>query len=79
MSSANRLLESLSLGVGEQVDAGVQGAAGPVERIVLAAAVAVEDLLDPPSAPIQGVAGEADDMERVHHRRSVGKLLGGGV
>ena len=71
-------LEPLLLFVGEQVDAGVQGAAGPVERIVRAAAVAVDDLLDPAAAPVEGVAGEADDVERVHHRDSVGQLLGGG-
>ena len=77
-SSANSVVEPLLLFVGEQVDAGVQGAAGPVERIVRAAAVAVDDLLDPAAAPVQGVAGEADHVERVHHRDGVGQLLGGG-
>ena len=71
-------LEPLLLFVGEQVDTGVEGAAGPVERIVGAAAVAVDDLLDPAAAPVEGVAGEADDVERVHHRDGVGQLLGGG-
>ena len=57
-------LEPLLLLVGEELDAGVQGAAGPVERIVRAAAVAVDGLLDPASAPVQGVAGEAHHMVR---------------
>jgi hypothetical protein len=71
-------LEPLLLFVGEQVGAGVQGAAGPVERIVGAAAVAVDDLLDPAATLVQGIAGEADDVEGVHHRNSVGQFLGGG-
>ena len=35
-------------------------------------------LLDPAAAPVQGVAGQADDVEGVHHRDRVGQLLGGG-
>ena len=77
-SSANSVLEPLLLFVGEQIEPGVQGPAGPVERIVRAAAVAVDDLLDPAAAPVQGIAGEADDVEGVHHRDSVGQFLGGG-
>ena len=45
---------------------------GPVERVVLAAAVAVDDLLDPAPAPVQRVAGQADDVERIHHRDASG-------
>ena len=42
----------------------------PVCRVRLArvggqAAVSVEVLLDPAPAPVQGIAGEADDVERV--------------
>ena len=48
----------LVLPLGEQVDAGVQGLAGTVERIIFAATVAVDDLLDPAAAPGEGVAGE---------------------
>ena len=70
--------QPLLLAVGEQVGAGVQGAAGAVERVVLAAAVAVQVLLDPTPAAVQRVAGEADDVEGVHHRRRLGQLFGGG-
>jgi len=43
----------------------VQGAAGAVERVVLAAAVTVQVLLNASSALVQGVAGQADDVEGV--------------
>ena len=35
-------------------------------------------LLDPAAAPVEGVAGQADDVEGIHHRDRVGELLGGG-
>ena len=70
--------QALVLPVGEEVGAGVQGAAGPVERVVLAAAVSVQVLLDPAPAPVERVAGEADDVEGVHHRRRCRQLFGGG-
>ncbi len=57
-------LEPLALLVGEQVGPGVQGAPGPVERIVFAATVAVEPLLDPEPALVQRVSGQTDQMER---------------
>ena len=50
----------------------------PVERAVLAAAVAVQALLDAASAAVQGIAGEADDVEGIHHAGRVGQLFGGG-
>jgi len=40
--------------------------------LAAAAAVAVEVLLGAASAPVEGVAGEADHVERVHHRDRVG-------
>jgi len=40
--------------------------------------VAAELLLDAASAGIERVAGEADDVEEVHHRDRVGQLLSGG-
>ena len=64
------------MAVGEQVGAGVQGAAGAVERVGAAAAVAVQVLLDPTPAAVQSVAGEPDDVEGVHHRRRLGQLVG---
>jgi hypothetical protein len=41
------------LPVGEEVGAGVQGPPRPVERVVFAAAVTVEVLLDAAAAPVQ--------------------------
>ena len=67
--------EAVALSVGEQVLAGVQGPPGPVERVVLVAAVAVQVLLDPAAAPVQGVAGQARDVEWVHHRDGVPTAL----
>lgn len=57
--------QPLPLPVGEEVGAGVQRPAGAVERVALSAAVTVQVLLDPPPASVQGVAGEADDVERI--------------
>ena len=71
-------LQSVLLLVGEQAGAGVQGPPRGVERVACAAAVAVQVLLDPAAAPVQGVAGQPDDVEGVHHRDRVGQLLGGG-
>ena len=51
--------------VGEQVRAGVQGPACGVERVVLAAPVPAGGLLHPTPAQVQGVPGQADDMEGV--------------
>ena len=62
--------------VGEQVGAGVQGAAGGVQRVTGPASVSVKVLLDPAAALVEGVAGEADDVEGVHHRDRVGQLFG---
>ena len=51
------------------------GAAGFVERVVLLFAATVEVLLDAVVADIERVIGETENMERVHHRHGVGKLL----
>ena len=67
--------ESMALAVGEEVRAGVQGPTGTVERVVNPAAVPVQVLLDPAPAAVQRVTGEANDMERIHHRDRVGQLL----
>src|SRR5690606_4213334 len=71
-------LQARLLLVGEQVGAGVQGPAGGVERVALAAAVTVQLLLNAAAALVQRVAGQADDVEGVHHRDRVRQLLGGG-
>jgi hypothetical protein len=52
----------------------VQGASGSVARVVLVAAVAVDDLLDPAPALVERVAGGPDDVEGVHDRDAVEAL-----
>ena len=64
--------------VGEQAGAGVQGAPRLVERVALVTAVAVDRKLDPASAAVEGVAGQADHVEGIHHCGRVGQFLGGG-
>ena len=54
-----------ALSVGEQVGSGVQGPPRPVERVAGQAAVTVQILLDPAPAAVQGVAGQARDVERI--------------
>jgi hypothetical protein len=66
------------LPVGEQACAGVQRPVSPVERIAGTPSVPVQVLLDPAPAPVQGVAGQTDDVEGVHHRHRGGELSGGG-
>ena len=66
------------LAVGEQVGAGVQGPPGAIQRVLRAAAVSVQLLLDPATALVQRIGGQADDVERVHHRDRRWQLLGRG-
>jgi hypothetical protein len=63
--------EAFALPVGEQVGAGVQGPPGPVQRVALRRG-GRGGLLDPAPAPVQGVPGQADDVEGVHHRTASG-------
>jgi len=70
--------EPFALPVGEQVLAGVQGPARPVQRVAGQAPVTVELLLDPAPAGVHRVPAEADDVEGVHHRDRGWELLGGG-
>jgi len=52
----------------------------PVWSVVLAASALVELLLDASAAVVQGVAGQADDVERVHHGDRVREsVLGRGL
>ena len=71
-------VQALYLPVGEPVRAGVQGAAGAVERVSGAAPRGRECLLDTAPATVQGVTGEAEHVERIRHRDRVGQLLAGG-
>jgi hypothetical protein len=58
-------VEPVDLLVGEQVCAGVEGAPRAVERVALVAAVSTGGLLDPASALIECLAGQACDMEGI--------------
>ncbi len=60
-----QVLQSLRLLGREQVSTGAQGPPRAVERVVLAAAVPMGVLLDSSAAPVERVAGEADDVEGV--------------
>ena len=60
----------------ENVPQTISGSCGRLlfcEGVVLAAAVAVNGLLDAAPALIEGVTSEADDVERVHDRDRVGR------
>jgi hypothetical protein len=59
------VLESSLLPLGEASGAGAQDVADPVQRVVLAAAVAVDVLLDPAPDLVDRGRAELDDMERV--------------
>ena len=67
------------LSVGEVLDAGAQDVADPVERIVFAAAVAVDVLLDPAPDLVDGGRAEFDDVERIKHGDGVLELVVDGV
>ena len=56
-------VQTLVLLVGEQVGAGVQGPPGSVERVILTVSVPVDGVLDPPTATVQGIAGQTHDVE----------------
>ena len=61
--------------VDEQTCTGVQGPARLLQRIPDAATMPENVLLDALPAPVEGVAGQTNDMERVHHRDRVGQLF----
>ncbi len=71
-------LQPRGLLLGEQVVTGVQGPPGPVQRVVCPAAVAVQVLLDPAAARIQGISGQADDVEGYVDVVGIGAGEGGG-
>ena len=62
----------------EQVGPGLQGPASVVQRLAFAAAVAEGVVLHAATAQVHSVAGEADDVEGVHHRDGLRDLFGGG-
>jgi hypothetical protein len=65
-------VDACALSVGEQVVSGVQGPPGAVERVVGVAAVSVQVLLDAAATAVQGITGQAGDVEGIHHRRPPG-------
>lgn len=60
------------LGVGEQISSGVKCSPCAIERILFAVAVPAGGQLDTPAALIEGVAGQPNYMEGVHHRHRLG-------
>jgi len=67
VSTANSALSTVLLLLGEEICAGAQEPPRPVERIVFAAPVPVEILLNTASALIQSIASKVNDVEGVHH------------
>ena len=63
------------LPVDEAFLAGAEQVPDPVERVGLAAAVAVDLLLEPAAALVDGGGGELDDVERVENRDRVFELV----
>lgn len=62
---------------GEQARSGVQDTPRLVQGISDAAAPCVELLLDAPTALIEGITGQAYDMEGVHDSRDIGQFFSG--
>jgi len=76
---SDRLLEPGALPVGEVLGPAAQYRPDPVERVVLAAAVAMDLLLDPLPDLVHGPGAELDRGERVEHGRGVPELVIDGV
>ena len=72
-------VELVALPVGEAFLTGAEQVPDPVERVGLAAPVAVDLLLEPAAALVDGGGGEFDDVERVEDRDRVGELVVDGV
>jgi hypothetical protein len=58
---------------------GAKNVADPVQRVVLAPAVAVDVLLHPTSDLVDDTGGELDDVKGVQHRDRVMELVVDGV
>lgn len=70
------LLQACALTVGEVLGPGQQGAANPVERVVLLTAPAQGDLLDTAADLVEG---ELDDVERIEDSDGVWQFVTDGV
>ena len=75
----DRPVQPGALPVGELLGTATQDRADPVERVVFAATVAVDLLLDPAADLVDGLGAELDDMERVEHGGRVFELVVDGV
>lgn len=73
-----RHLNTSGMLVGKQAGAGVQGPPSWIERVARSAAVAVQILLNSAVGAVQGLTGQAHDMEGGHHAGRVGPRFGGG-
>ena len=67
------------LALGEALPASAQDVPDPIERVVTAAAVAVDLLLDPTPDVVDDLGGELDDVEGVQDRAGVFELVIDGV
>jgi hypothetical protein len=67
------------LAVGQVLLAGAQDVPDPVQRVALAATVAVDVLLDPAADFVHDAGGEFDDVEGVQHGAGVLQLVVDGV
>ena len=74
-----RVLEPGALALGQVLFAGAQDVPDPVQRVVLAAAVTVDFLLDPAPDLINCLRGEFDDVEGVQDGAGVVELVIDGV
>ena len=72
-------LETLGLGVGEQVGPGVQGAPGPVELVTCPAPPACDRPLDATAALVELAGSQGHDVKGVHDRPGLWELLAGGA
>ena len=71
----DRLGEPILVTLGEVFLAGTENVADPVERVILAAAMTVDVLLDAAADLIDSLGGELHHMKRVQHGGGVGELV----
>jgi len=72
-------VDDLTRALGEVLPASAQDVPDPIERIVTAAAVAVDLLLDPTPDVVDDLGGELDDVEGIQDRAGVFELVIDGV
>lgn len=70
--------QAAALAIGQEVCAGAEDSADPVERIPGSATMPAGGLLDPLPAAVQCVTGQGDDVERIHHRDGLRDLFRSG-